>query len=210
MGLGGSILDMIVSLKNNSNLRKGESIFDGNKSNNVLNSKHRLIFKKVSKVELERIKQQNEREYKNCRKRRLVTNIIISVIIFVPAIWIFSNFLNESKRKEKQNNINWETTQLKKKFEKEEQVRYFLNSGYKWFSEKNYKNAKIQFYKAYELNNNDFQIDLANSKAYIFDCIENNVSCDKAEELIKGLISKYEKKEEVLELQELFLNNQNH
>jgi hypothetical protein len=63
-----------------------------------------------------------------------------------------------------------------------------------------YENAKYRFHRAYQLKSNDYMTFFALTTVYIYDCMENQIDCDIAEDLLNKLELSFASKSEVIEL----------
>ena len=207
MSFGGSVLNMILTLKNNANMLKKRNAFKEWR-NNVLKDRHKsLKFKKVSDEKLQLIK---INIWEHARKERR-KSILITISILIPIIILLFIFLKFFEKKvveaDKNRLTNKEKILLLKQKERsnlELSVIFYLNKGYKYMENKQYKDAKIAFYKAYELNGSDFSVTFANAKVYVMDCIENKKGCTTAQKLVDGLNQKYKDNYNVGHLTQLF------
>ncbi|NOZ47171.1 MAG: hypothetical protein GXO79_10375 [Chlorobi bacterium] len=203
MSSAGTVMAMIVSLKNNARAKK--RAFDSWKENKFIIHKKNspLVFKKVSDKDLKIIKKDIQRKAKNDRKRVAILTAIILIPVLIISYILVKNGLN----KYTEDRLLEETERLNKideiKNQKEETILYFLNDGYKWLDRRNFKNAKIQFYEAYKIDHNDYRINFANAKVYVLDCVENSENCNTADKLVDGLIDRFGENEEINYLEEL-------
>lgn len=204
MSFGGSVLAMIMSIKDNARLKT--NVHEKWKTDkNYRYRKHKsLEFKKVSKEELAVIIAKNRKK----AKRERLTQTILTISLFVSILYIGSKFFTnkgeniiEAIQRRKQEQID--AFNRKKELERrkeEEQLLFLLNDGYKWLNKRHYKNAQKQFYKAYEFKPNDFRVKLANATVYVYQCIETQKNCHIAERLLLELKDDFSNKTEVKEL----------
>lgn len=87
-----------------------------------------------------------------------------------------------------------------------ELVIYYLNKGYENFDTNNYEKAKSYFYKAYQLNRNDYQIYYANALVYAHECVEFDRNCETAHRLFVHLVADYGMNPKIKELEDLLDN----
>ncbi len=91
------------------------------------------------------------------------------------------------KKAEEQRNLN-------------EEVNKLLNRAYSCLDQKNYSKAKKYVQKAYFLDNDNFNANVAIAKVYIMDCVINKNDCKLADYYYKILKYKYE---ETIEFQDI-------
>lgn len=203
MSFGGTVQAMIISLKNNA--RKRRKAFENWKDGKDIIHKQnkKLVFKKVSDTELDKIKIEIS---KNAKKERANQIILFFLLIIVSGIiiYIFINKYNEKLRKqelEKQKKYDKEL--IEKYQEKEDRIIYHLNIGYEYLNKGELFKAKKQFNNAYNIDDSDFKTLYALAKAFIIDCSENSFDCEGANKVLQILKKKFGNKEETLELENL-------
>jgi hypothetical protein len=203
MGGEGSILAMIISLKNNARpKRKAFKSWDKYKDN-IYQEHKSLEFKKVSEEELIKIRTR----FKKQRMRENRIQIMVTLVILLPIVFLLTKLsikkVEENKVIKQQQVI---TKQKKERIQKENML-FYLNDGYKWLNQEHYKNAKYQFYKAYEIGGYNYNVELATARAYVYDCIKNNYQCSTTDKLIERLRNEHADSTEVKELIELYDSN---
>lgn len=67
---------------------------------------------------------------------------------------------------------------------KQEEINKLLNLGYKELNEQNYSFAKFHLHKAYLKDKENYDAYVAMTKAYIMDCLYNEVECVTANEYL--------------------------
>ena len=171
MGFGGSVLAMIISLKNNARLKQNAHDRWKNDKNYRYKEHKELKFKEVSKEELAKVISKNR---KKARQERLV-EIILTVSVFILILFGISKLFTkkgeniiEAQQRRKQEQIDQYTQKKNREKQKEEEhLLFLLNDGYKWLNKKHYKNARTQFYNAYQFKPNDYRVKLANTTLYV-------------------------------------------
>lgn len=201
MSFGGSVQGMIISLKNNA--RKKKNIFRArNKDHLNLHEKNsHLEYKIVPESELKQIKNQIRAKALKENRRIKISVLLVSIPILFIFYLIIQNRIDTFQEKQKlvaiENQHKIDTIEQAK----ENKILHFLEDGSRWLNKGHYKNAKTQFYNAYQLEPEDYRINYANAKAYVLDCIKNNVGCISAERMVKGLKEQYNNKPEIIELE---------
>lgn len=204
MSFGGSVLGMIISLKNNSRSKIRVSKMLKENQRQIRGLKKDLHFKKVNDAELKIIKQEIKRKAKQQRRIK----ILISIPFLFVLIAISIMFWTDLKKEIQQDKI----IQLEKD-KKEQRILYDkylweLNEGYKWLAKEKYKAAKHYFLNARKLRPYDYTTQVAITTAYMYDCIKNKVQCDTVNTLLMNLDASYTDKKEVNDLMEYFMENE--
>jgi hypothetical protein len=211
MGGEGSILSMIISLKNNARLRKDSHERWKSDKNYRYKTNKPLEFKKVSKEELAEVIARNRKKAKQERRIQLVVTIVVFLLLLFGISKLFTQKgenIIEAQQRKKQERINeYKSETEKDKRIEEEHLMYLLNDGYMWLDKKHYKNARTQFYNAYMFKPNDFRVKLANSRLFVTLCVEMDNNCHVAERMVEELKEKYIHRVEVKDLIEFYEGN---
>ncbi len=203
MIFGGSIQAMIISIKNNARPKK--NIFRSRKKDhvNLHSEESNLEYKIVSEAELKQIKKKIRANARKENRRLKICVFLISIPILIAIYFVIQNRIDNFHEEKKIETIAEQKAITEIQQAKEKKISYLLNDGTKWLNKGHYKNAKTQYYKAYQIESEDYRINFANAKAYVLDCIENDTRCITAERLVKGLKEKFGDKPEILDLEQL-------
>lgn len=194
MNFGGSVSQMIQTIKYNNSLLKKESAFTQLKKyeERKLNYKLKFVDKKISPFELERIKKQIKEDFLAERKRN---NIIIASVlagVFVVLSWSV-NYLFFSPTP-KVTTISVEVEQeLNKKF------HFYINDGYTRLKNNEFHNAIYQFELAVKTRPTDFKANLGLTLALLKKCAVTKEDCDKANKQKIKLMAKFPEKQQEIE-----------
>ncbi|WP_461633150.1 hypothetical protein [Labilibaculum euxinus] len=203
MSFGGSVQAMIISIRNNARPKK--NIFRSRKKDhvNLHSEESSLEYKTVSETELKQIKKKIRANALKENRKLKIWVLIISIPILIGIYFIVQNRIDNFHEEKRIEAIEKQKAIDEIELAKENKILYLLMDGTKWLNTGQYKNAKTQFYRAYKIEQEDYRINYANAKAYVLDCIENNVRCITAERMLKGLKEKYGDKAEILDLEQL-------
>lgn len=208
---GGSVLGMIISLKNNA--RPKRTPFKDKKEKDRTNYKNHypLSFKRVSKEKLEKIKSRYRDSIVREDNRRLT---IISIIIVVLGTFAVYGGIRYYYHVQEQNAKYQQQKLVQDKKNKqiavvsfEEKYEYLMNSGKKYLSKQHYSYAKHQFHEAVKIKPDDFNANLGLVGAYVYDCIKYNHSCSEAEGYLLQALGKFGRKEQLVKLEEALYSN---
>jgi hypothetical protein len=187
MGFGGSVLAMILTLKNNARPKRKafEAVKDFDK--NQVHWKTRLKFKTLPKDQLNDLKDKIREDARRKRYKQTIISVILFSTVLIFGIYFINNFI------EKQNLIIEANSEQKKNYNKDrsEKYLYYLNDGYKWLGEEHYKNAKFQFNQANEIFPEDYRTKIALTTAFVYDCMATNTDCIKAQALLGRIEKEY-------------------
>lgn len=164
-----------------------------------------LKYKEPPTAELATIKDKIRNRYKKQRRVAVVVTVAVTALFFFIIVNVFkqvndNDILNSKYRKEqeyKSQIAKDESAKSEKKF------LYYINKGYQSISQEKYRDAKYYFYKADEINKNDFHVMMGNAKAYVYDCVYNH-HCENVDEILDALGREYGTMAEVQELIELY------
>lgn len=203
MGFGGAVQGMICSLRNNARPKK--NIFRSRKKDpvNLHSKKDQLEYKNIPESELTKIKKKIRANAIKENKKLKILTLTLSIPILILIYLMVQNRIENFREEKRIDAIEKRKALDEIKLKKENKILYFLKDGAKWLNTGHYKNAKTQFYRAYQLESEDYRINYANAKAYVLDCIENNHACLSAERMVRGLKEKYSDKSEILDLEQL-------
>ena len=158
-----------------------------------------MVYKTISKEELEAIKQKNAVRKKLVRKRLLIVYSILAVLTVYGAIHLYQFIQNDYTLEETR---YWENVQREAE-ERTQQYEYYLKDGDKWLSQNHYSNAIFQYKKALEVKPSDFIANFHLAAAYTFSCQVDQVYCAEARELIKKLMKAHPENKELFSLLEM-------
>lgn len=204
MSFGGSVLAMIISLKNNA--RPKRKAFEGVKdfNNRAKYNSNKLCFNEVPAEELEKIKYKIRREAKTHNRIQFFIKLGLVICFLMFLAFLSLNFYQTQLGNSLTQKRKATLKEIKEERVLNEKFMFLINDGYEWMENGNFHNAKYQFKEASELKPNDFTAKIATLKAYIFDCIENNVKCKTAEHLLNKCLAEYPEDTEVIEVARLF------
>lgn len=194
MSFGGSVLAMIVTLKNNARARRKAFEYIESKETSI-HSHYSLKYKKVSKEKLSGIKNRIRSTIDKENKKSLLLTLLI---IFIPSLLAIGGIIRYTNNIKEHNAIVAQNRKERLQFEKENTIRldasdlnYFITNGNKWLENKNYHRAKIQFYNALKTNPDNYEAFYGLTKAYVYHCEEHNEKCDEASIIVKNAIHKF-------------------
>lgn len=174
---GGSVLGMIITLKNNA--RKRKKAFEALKAEKkkIHRTSEVPEYKKISPQKLSRLKSKIvddiEKENNRYYFKGSVAIILISGLLFYGLTSYF-------KYVEKKNiRITKEREEIAQKqidgvIYDPKRLDFFLADAQKWLMKKNYKNAKAQYLAALQIDSLNYVANLGYTSAFVYDCIENN------------------------------------
>jgi hypothetical protein len=208
MSFGGSVLAMILSLKNNASPR--HKVFDYVKDKKrTFKRRAPLHYKKVSQKELNlikaKIRKQSNREDNQQFLKLMLAMFVIAGLLLVGTIY-------------HNNTVDTKNTQivrarqehlLHQKADKiaynSNNLKYFLDKGQKYLDNGDYRYAKILFATARSIDLDNYEANLGYVRTYVSDCNESINSCETTRRLLTTIIEKFGETEELIELI-LFLN----
>jgi tetratricopeptide (TPR) repeat protein len=196
MSFAGSVLSMIVSLKNNA--RPKRKRFKGyNEHEKIPELKNlKLQTREIPDEEMKAIKHRIRMETKKDNRRFFLFTLVFGIFVLVFVVLLFNNFYQEQQIYEKLAPLK----EAEKKRVLHEKFEYLLNDGYEYLERGRYHNAKFLFREASELIPGDYRAKFATLKAYIYDCKENKVNCYTAERMLRDCLSEYPEDRDVIEL----------
>ena len=180
---------MIQSLRANAR-PKHKAYQDWTKSESrIFKNKTKLVDKKISKEKLVELKFKYKKEVEQEQRRSLIKTVFITLIL-IPSITIviFQFFF-------KTGNENYKPYESPYQKETEEsinkQINTLLNSGYNWLNKNHFKNARFQFKRVLEIQQNNESALFGMTASYVYECKMNNSNCNIASRKLKEYISKY-------------------
>ena len=186
-GAGGSILAMILSLKNNKailprrkSFREIREIYSSSTSNHKLfNKKSDPEFLKVLRGQL--IK---ERKLEITKRILLICfSIVVAVALFYIPFILISNFGQTVSQK------SVESSTINKKNEKYKAYEMFVNYGDHHFEHKEYNEAILNYKSALELSTNKKQTYNKLAIIYYYACLDGNIYCHEAITSLTGIMN---------------------
>jgi cytochrome c-type biogenesis protein CcmH/NrfG len=194
MGGEGSIQHMINSLKNNKKLLRRKKAFQKDNSTTLsktaLSSKFRA--KKASPELIHRIR----RESKRRRIKWIILYIIISTFVIASVSYVVYNFnqdvINDKKLRFKENK-----ERIKRK--NQERLQISIEEGNEFFKKEKWSQAIEQYYNAYQLAPDQFNIEFRLVETMCLNCDENYDGCREAKRFLDNLYQKYPEKKEKLD-----------
>jgi tetratricopeptide (TPR) repeat protein len=207
MSFGGSVLSMITSLKNNARILPKRRTFKERRKDYRYVLSESLKFKELGENELLDLKAKIK---KKIRKEQRISTIIRLIVLFLLLIMAgflisdqFRNYLNRHEEKKRELQIISEKKNQKQALLIENTILFYLNKGNAFLAKEDYYNAKDMYARALEYDTDDYQLLLGYTKAYIYDCVYNDIECDKAIDLLNGVKRKYGITLEIIDLMEL-------
>lgn len=204
MSFGGSVLGMIISIRNNSMakirvsklLKENQRLISGLKGN--------LHFKKISEEGIKQIKQEIKRRARLQRNIRILISIpLILVLVAISSLlWISTK---KEMHQEELLKVEQQVILNERNYNK---YMSELNIGYKSLAKEQYIAAKFYFDNASQLRPNDYRTRVAISTAFMYDCIKNKVKCDTVNTLLMNLDARFNGKREVNDLLEYYNENE--
>lgn len=211
MSFGGSVLAMIVTLRNNARPRRKAFEYSSEKDS-ALKKHYELNYKTVSASQIQKIRRRIRRKAEREDKKQLY--VFLTFIALVSSILIFASYRYTQNVQENNAKVT-EARQAKLiKMQKDEihfknaDIEYFLNDGKKYNDKGDFRNGKIQFYKALEVNPDSYNAYLGYVTSSINECIHYNVNCHHTQKLLNSALKKYGETPQLVKLQES-LNKKN-
>lgn len=194
MSFGGSVLQMIQTIKYNNSLLRKESAFTQLKKyeERKLNYKLKFVDKKISPFELERIKEQIRKDFLSERKRNNIIIVTVLVSVFVVLGWSVNYLFFTPTPKVVTIDIEAEQ-ELNKKF------HFYINDGYSRLKKNEFHNAIYQFELATKTRPNDFKANLGLTLALLKKCTITKEDCDKANKQKAMLLANFPEKQQEIE-----------
>ena len=207
MPWGGSVLAMIISLKNNARPRKKPFEDQKKARKRIGKANYTLRYKKVTPGELEKIKSSIQHSAKKERQKALW---LISMLIFVLCSgFVYWSFKNNETVNERNSRIVIDRLKLNREVENlkslnpNEQYDYLIECGNGWFNNENYTYAIRHFNNALILKPDEYEADLGLTKSYVYLCSRENQYCSSASLILKTNQEKYGETPGLTELETL-------
>lgn len=194
MSFGGSVAQMIQSIRNNNALLQKKTAFTQLKKyeERKLNYKLKFVDKTVSPAELEHIKKQIRAEFLAERKRNNTIIITVLVSVFVILGWSVNYLFFTPSPKVVTIDVEAEQ-ELNKKF------HFYINDGYNRLKNNEFHNAIYQFELAIKTRPNDFKANLGLTLALLKKCAITKEDCDKANKQKAMLLANFPEKQQEIE-----------
>ena len=194
MSFGGSVAQMIQSIRNNNALLQKKTAFTQLKKyeERKLNYKLKFVDKKVSPAELERIKKQIRAEFLAERKRNNTIIITVLVSVFLVLGWSVNYLFFTPTPKVVVIDVEAEK-------ESSKQFYFYINDGYRRLKNNEFHNAIYQFELATKARPNDFKANLGLTLALIKKCAITKEDCDKAKSQQTILLTQFPEKQQEIE-----------
>ncbi|MCF8380997.1 MAG: hypothetical protein K9H49_15590 [Bacteroidales bacterium] len=208
MSFGGTVLSMILSLKNNSNLLAKRKTYKELSKNYKYKPGDPLKYKELPEAELIVLKAKIKRDLTRQRRLFALKSLFLIVLILgtggVILSYVNNNYIEKSKKNEKELRSILESRKYSLSDIDERGIEYYLNQGNYLLSNNQYVGAKYYFKKAYKYGPNDFFVLYANAKVYIYDCIYNDVECAEAIILLEYLEQHFGTNQDVKDLIKIY------
>ena len=175
MSFGGSVSQMIQSIRNNNALLQKKTAFTQLRKyqERKVNYKLKLVDKKVSPAELEQIKKQIRAEFFLERKRNNTIIITVLASVFIVLGWSVNYLFFTPTPKVVVIDVEAEK-------ESSKQFHFYINDGYRRLKNNEFHNAIYQFELATKARPDDFKANLGLTLALIKKCAITKEDCDKA------------------------------
>lgn len=199
MGFGGSVFAMIQSLR--ANARPKHKAFQNwtKTENRIYQTNRKLFAKKVSPEKLAEIKENNKKEIEIEQNRSLIiktaTILVLIPLIVLVVFHFFFKTTQENYRPYQAEHVETESVT--------KQIKDLLNSGYEWLNKNHYKNARFQFKRVLEIHPNNKAAIYGLTASYVYECQIDKTNCDKAQQLIKSYVSKFEEDTSIKYLEDM-------
>lgn len=181
-----SILNMIITLRNNRNQLRSKSAYK-NKSYFQTKSDYRKYgggisdLKKATPEQLSAIRI----KIKNRRKKEITLKLMIYLFLFMTISWLgvlgvncsFSGLEDIESTKEKQ--------------EVEADFNFYWEDGNTYFQNGKWHNAAFQYEKALEIHPDNFPVNVRLATALTYQCEEKEIHCEKAFLLLDRLLKSH-------------------
>lgn len=209
---GGSVLAMIISLKNNARPKRRPFKEKLERDRLVYKSHYALKFKKVSKGKLELInaKYRKSIEREDTRKLIIVSAIMafFSVAFLIGGIKYNNYVKTENAKYAAQRRNNNKIREAAKTAAPDEKFDYLFSSAKNYLSKQHYSYAKYQFHEALLIKPNDYNANLGLVASYVYACLQYDVDCSKAEGYLIQALGKFGRKKQLVKLEEAFYRKQ--
>ncbi len=194
MSFGGSVAQMIQSIRNNNALLQKKTAFIQLKKyeERKLNYKLKFVDKKISPFELERIKTQIRKDFLAERKRNNIIVVTVLVSVFVVLGWSVNYMFFTPSPKVVVIDVEAEK-------ESSKQFYFYINDGYRRLKNNEFHNAIYQFELATKARPDDFKANLGLTLALIKKCAITKEDCDKANNQQILLLTQFPEKQQEIE-----------
>lgn len=203
MSAGGSISHMVVTLRNNRNLRRKRSYL-----NQPYYSKIRREYqiaaggslgsKRISKEEMSLIR----KKVLNKRRKDKLKIQIISIILSI-AIISFGFYINNEAEKDRiirKANLRIEQIEINKS-----NYLSFIKTGDNYLKQQKWDYALVSYHRAFTLFPKRFDARYRLALAYAYRCQNKRVYCDKGKKVYNQLILEFPDNKELLKLEEYYV-----
>jgi hypothetical protein len=205
---GGSVLGMIISLKNNARPKRRPFNEKREKDRLIYKTHRALRFKKVSKEKLESINAKYGDSIEKEDSKRLITiSLIIAffgVIGIIGGIQYYNTMKKENARITAQNRINNRIREEAIASAPQEKFDYLLSSAKKYLSKQHFSYAKHQFQEALLIKPNDYNANLGLVASYVYACKQYQTECEEAEGYLIQALGRFGRKEQLVKLETAF------
>ena len=194
MSFGGSVAQMIQSIRNNNLLLQKKTAFTQLKKyeERKLNYKLKFVDKTVSPTELEHIKKQIRTEFLAERKRNNTIIVTVLVSVFLVLGWSVNYLFFTPTPKVVVIDVEAEK-------ESSKQFYFYINDGYSRLKNNEFHNAIYQFELATKARPDDFKANLGLTLALIKKCVVDKEDCDKANKQKAMLLTNFPEKHQEIE-----------
>jgi len=203
MGGEGSMQSMITMLRNNKKLLRRKSIF--RKERSFLNTKKEYYnavkgefdFKKISKKELELIRDRITKK----RKKEDLRAWLISLTVMIPIIWFGVYIFNELTSGINEQNLSDQQILYNQKLT---DFYFFIEDGDNWIEKSHWNNAIFQYKNAVEIFPKEFEGNYRLALAYSYNCKLVGKDCINGITLVNRLFKLSPNNKDLVKLKEVF------
>ena len=204
MSFGGSVLGMIISIRNNSMAKIRVSKLLKENQRLISGLKGDLHFKEISEEEIKEIKQEIKKRARLQRNIRILISIPLILVLVAISVLVWKGMKKEMHLEEILQ-VEQQKIDAQRKYDK---YMSEMNIGYDFLAKEQYIAAKFNFDNASQLRPDDYRTRVAISTAFMYDCIKNKVKCDTVNTLLMDLDAKFNGKREVNDLLEYYNENE--
>jgi tetratricopeptide (TPR) repeat protein len=183
-GAGGSILSMIISLKNNKMLlgkrRSHKEIREQYRSKLI---QHKKNYQHADPLVIKKIRKELIRERKKETIKRYVILAVSLVAVFIILTFILINTYNFPDSKPAEQDI------IDSKIR---DFNIFMNYGDYRFQNKEYEQAIVEYQQALKIFPNDYNANIALANLYFTICVQKDSLCTVALKTYNSLLMKFD------------------
>lgn len=210
MSFGGSVLAMIITLKNNARHRRKAFEYSDEKSKSI-RTHLKLSYKSVSSEKLasikKKIRKESDKEDRRSLFRTMAVLALLSILLVGSTTYYFYYLQEKNSALYAKQELQRKNARKDAIASSQKDVNYFLANGKHYLGKSDYNRAKQLYTKAFELEPEDHDVLRGLTAAYIYDCQFNNIGCQSAKRLLNLYYDTYGETDDYRELQELMSSN---